>query len=98
MLTPEEEKTVAVKVEAMRPMIEELARVSEERDRYKRALQEIANGRPKNYTPNQEHWEWGNYDDSYSYGYDTASNDDADVADKALNPTPETNELRGEKK
>lgn len=51
------------------------------------ALEIISKRRPSSYEPDQEHQEWGNFDDSYSYGMDTAYTRAADIADAALKET-----------
>lgn len=51
------------------------------------ALVKIEAHAPKNYEPNQEHWEWGNFDDSYGYGLETGYHRMGEIASTALKET-----------
>jgi hypothetical protein len=48
------------------------------------ALEKIEAKAPSQYEPDAEYWEWGNYDDAYSYGLDTATMRCAQIATAAL--------------
>jgi uncharacterized Zn finger protein (UPF0148 family) len=53
-------------------------------EKAREALKKIEANAPSQYEPDAEYWEWGNYDDAYSYGLDTATMRCAQIATAAL--------------